>query len=360
MPADGADPQDDVGESSSSVAGMALRLATRQRDVIALPPFSVSQAEEDAFAALIGDWDPMHNDPSWRLSGGDGPIVLGYHSLARLETFVRTALLADESPDTGITTVRLRSVRFPSPLPIGTPVHGELTVRDVAARGRRLVLTAAHRCLVDGQSKPTMVAEQTVEIATTSDAPSGDHVSHGADRRPVTVAAIPAGTPVQVHERHDRLFFDQLMERAGDWLGSTPWTTISDREAHAFALLCGDYGHGEMSSRAHPFVERPIPPLHLLSLRAYFSPYVGLPVLTDASMMAYNYGVDEATWHGSVLPGVSIRDHVQLFDVEYREPDDYLVTTRHVLEAQGTPDAVLVADCKTLYRLITDLEHTRS
>ena len=34
-------------------------------------------------------------------------------------------------------------------------------------------------------------------------------------------------------------------------------------------------------------------------------------------------------------------------------PGDYLVTTRHVVEAEGDPGAALVADCKTLYRVTT-------
>ncbi len=53
-------------------------------------PFTVSQGEEDAFALLIGDWDPMHNDPDWKLDRSwGGPILLGFHVLARAENFLR-------------------------------------------------------------------------------------------------------------------------------------------------------------------------------------------------------------------------------------------------------------------------------
>jgi hypothetical protein len=41
---------------------------------------------------------------------------------------------------------------------------------------------------------------------------------------------------------------------------------------------------------------------------------------------------------------------VQLTGVQARRPGDHLVSTRHVLEAEGNDFAVLVADCKTLYR----------
>lgn len=316
----------------------------------------ISQAEEDAFAALIGDWDPMHNDPAWRMAAGDGPIVLGFHALARVENDLRTCSLIAEAAGTLRTrTVGLGNVRFPSPFPVGVAARAEITVTDVNRQGSGLALTTAHRYSIDGAPKPLMIAElHTVVTAAGHDGATGrppsqpDHVS-----RAPAIRDVPAGEPAAPSSDHGRAFYDALADRRGQWLGSTAWTSVSDREAHAFALLAGDDGTrpgAGLPDRAHPYLNADVPPLQLLALRAYFSPMVGLPVLTDESMMAFNYGVDTARWYGPVPAGTPLRDHVQLLDVRARRPGDYLVTTRHLMEAEGADDAALVADCKTLYR----------
>jgi acyl dehydratase len=327
-----------LAEASGSVTGVA-------------DPIVVSQPEEDAFAALIGDWDPMHNDPGWRAVNSDGPIVLGFHVLARLEDLVRRcALVRDAAPGFTVTTIGLSGVRFPSPFPVGATGHAEITIADAVEREGGIVLTTSHRCAVPAAAKPAMVARHTAFLTPGQAARPAPQL---AGQVAMTIAGIPAGTAIPHAARHDARFFAALADRGGAWLGATPWTSVSDREAHAFALLCGNLGSNDAASLAHPFAGRPVPPLHLLALRAYFSPSVGLPVLTDDSMMAFNYGVDAASWRGAVFPGTRLRDHVQLRGVEARAPGDYLVTTRHVLEAEGDPYGVLVADCKTLYRSAT-------
>jgi acyl dehydratase len=342
----------------ATAAALHLLEATRRLSAVkgsvlpASEPIVITQPEEDAFAALIGDWDPMHNDPSWRLADSSGPIVLGYHMLARAEDFVRAcAPLRDAIWDLDMLTLGLEGVRFPSPFPVGAPARAEVTITDVTEHGDGVLLTTTQQCAIDSASKPTMVARHVALLAarasiTSAAAPPGCEY--------VDIAGIPAGTPVPAVTVHDAAFFTSLAGRSGEWLGTTPWTSISDREAHAFALLCGSIGQDQApASRAHPFAGHPVSRLHLLALRAYFSAQVGLPVLTDESMMAFNYGVDSARWYADVLPGTRLRDHVQLRAVQQRRASDYLVTTRHALEAEGTPGAVLVADCKTLYRTTT-------
>jgi len=346
------------GSGKDVLAELERRLGEARGAVIAVPgSLRISQAAEDAFAALIGDWDPMHNDPAWRTMAGDGPIVLGFHTLARIENDLRTcALLAEAAEAVRTRTAGLGNVRFPSPFPVGATARAEITVTDVTRHGSVLALTSTHRYGIDGVPNPVMVAElHSVLTAADDDPPAGlpQSLRDQAGEAPTLLRDVPGGKPVAPSPHHDGAFYDRLAERRGQWLGSTPWTSISDREAHAFALLAGDDGArpgADLRARAHPFLGTCIPPLQLLALRAYFSPLVGLPVLTDESMMAFNYGVDRARWHGSVLAGTRLRDHVQLLDVQARRRGDYLVTTRHLMEAEGEDVAALAADCKTLYR----------
>jgi acyl dehydratase len=342
----------------ATTAAPPLREATRQLTAVKgtmLPvpePIVITQPEEDAFAALIGDWDPMHNDPGWRQTDSRGPIVLGVHMLARAEDFVRAcAPLRDAIGGLDMLTLGIEGVRFPSPFPVGAPAHVEITVTDVTDRGDSVLLTTAQQCAIDGASKPTMVARHMALLTARANITAAPVPP---TKEYIDLAGIPAGIAVPAVADHDAGFFTSLAGRSGEWLGTTLWTSISDREAHAFALLCGTTSYDQaMAARAHPFAGRPLQRLHLLALRAYFSPQVGLPVLTDESMMAFNYGVDSARWYADVFPGTRLRDHVQLRAVQPRRSGDYLVTTRHALEAEGNPDAVLVADCKTLYRTTT-------
>jgi acyl dehydratase len=353
MPAD----QPASGGTAGSLAGLAASLGPARGTVIGKPAaFRISPPEEDAFAALIGDWDPMHNDPAWHMAAGDGPIVLGFHSLARVMGDLLACPLVRGACESGqVTVAGLGNVRFPAPFPVGAQAIPEVTLGDIAASGAELMLTTRHRYLLEAAARPVMVAD-LLTVVTTGHGDPG----HGApgwpgdvDSAAVDIAGIPDGDPVAPSSRYDSAFYSRLGERTGQWLGSTPWTVISDREAHAFALLTGSERAGrtgDLPFLAHPFQHSAVPPLQLLALRAYFSPQVGLPVLTDDSMMAFNYGVDRARWFGSVRAGTRLRDHVRLAGVEPRGPGDFLVTTRHVLEAEGNDVAVLVADCKTLYR----------
>ncbi len=361
-------------ESATSTGGqdvlaeLAARFGQVRGEVIGRPaPFRVSQPEEDVFAALIGDWDPMHNDPAWRMAAGDGPIVLGFHVLARVENDLRGCQIIAGLP-VRTATIGLDNVRFPAPFPLGALVQSEVTVTDVTFDGTGIALTTKHRYAVEGAAKPVMVAEllSSVNAGKTESGGGQRPGTHDRAGAPIAIRDLPPGLPVPASRRHDSAFYAKLADRRGQWLGVTGWTCISDREAHAFALLTGSRGSDGDSNReaegggsgrpvnlwplAHPFQDRAIPPLQLLALRAYFSPLVGLPVLTDESMMAFNYGVDRARWYQLVRAGTRLRDRVQLLGVESRRPGDHLVSTRHVLEAEGSDAGVLVADCKTLYR----------
>jgi len=313
---------------------------------------SVEQREEDVFACLIGDLDPMHNEPGWTFEGGwESTIVLGFHVLSFLSGRLAAAgVPVEDGPGSAFLSLGLERVRFVSSLPVGTKAEWTVTLTALEDRGDACVIRTSHRVQIPGAERPMMVAEHAGAVLF-------GHTSFEGvlDDRPPPVAGIPGGSPIAPSSSHGAEFYEGVVARSGEWLGATPWTVIDKRSVDVFNLLSGAPGpiHSDPAwDRQHgPWGTTVVNPLHLLALRSYFMPQVGLPVLTDDWMAAFNYGLDRARWYAPLPAGVPLRDHVQLLEAREKDPGRYLVKTRHVVEAEGRPDAILVADTLTLNAL---------
>ena len=306
-------------------------------DVGVSKPFAVEQFEENVFAALIGDWDPMHNDPSWKFDARwHETIVLGYHALSFAERFLREAGVGDGK------TVGLGRVRFVAPLPVGQPATCAVrldALHEDGGRRAHTTLTVSRR----DTGSPTMIAQHVAWLG------DGDAFA-GRESDGPPIAEIPPGTPIDDQGVHDQAFYQRVEARQGQWLGSTPWTTVDTRSANTFRVLVGEsIAANHPSDLGAPML---VHPLHLLALRSYFMPQVGLPVLSDRHMAAFNYGLDDARWFAGVPANSRLRDHVQLVDVHEKQPGRWLVKTRHVVEVEGRPRAALTADCLSLFALV--------
>lgn len=311
----------------------------------------VSQREEDLFAALIGDTDPMHNDPEWELgSGWANTIVLGAHALSQAERNVREIWAATGVHDSvSVETTALGRVRFVAPLPVGAGYEVEVVLRSAQSHDAALLLETTHELKLADTGKTTMVAEHTAVLHE-----SGTKDFALANLPPIPLRDLEDGPPVAPSKRHDEAFYEGVSQRQGESLGWTPWTSISSREIDLFALLAPDKSasHGEPnlvpSQQPAPTTVRP---LHLLTLLAYFMPQVGLPVLSDATMAAFNYGLNHVRWLGRVEADTPLRDHVRLLECRKKAPGRYLVTTEHVIQADSNDEAVLAATSLTLFVL---------
>jgi acyl dehydratase len=312
----------------------------------------ISQIEEDVFAALIGDTDPMHNDPSWKFDQAwGGTVVLGFHVLTRVESFLRECGVPARSDEkAAFLTMGLGRVRFASPLPVGAKVHAEVTLDSVEPQDDCVILRTTHRTLIEGSERPTMVAAHVGAFFFS--APRFQGVLDAQEG--ISIAEIPDGHPIAPSPVHDEAFYEGVSRRTGDWLGATPWTVIEQRDADAFAILTTglepSYNNPVRAANG-PFGHSIVRPLQLLALRAYFMPPVGLPVLSDEKMAAFNYGLDGVRWYAAVEPGTPVRDHVRLTSVRLKEPGRYLIATRHVVEARGQKRAVMEADSLSLFAL---------
>lgn len=314
-------------------------------------PYVISQIEEDAFAALIGDWDPMHNDPAWKFDQQwGGTVVLGFHVLSRAELFLRqVGIPAVTDAETTFLTVGLGRTRFTAPLPVGSECRCSVTLDGVEDRGDHVLIRSTLRNEF-GAERPSMVAEHIGALFV--ERPRFQVLGEGEG---VGISEIPPGTPIAEAAVHDGGFYEGVIARAGEWLGHSEWTTVEQRDADAFAILSAGleplYNIRSWAQRYSPFGETIVRPLQLLALRSYFMPQVGLPVLSDERMAAFNYGLDSVRWYRPVRPGVRLRDHVLLLNAREKDPGHFLVGTRHIVEAEGEERAVLSADCYSLFAI---------
>jgi acyl dehydratase len=123
------------------------------------------QREEDLFATLIGDYDPMHNEVEWAEGVGlRVPVVLGVHVLSTLPVLLREAgFPATHDDRVRWSPVRLGRVRIPTSLPVGGRFrsHSELlsVERDNAST---FTVATAHRVEIESLSRPFLVVEELV------------------------------------------------------------------------------------------------------------------------------------------------------------------------------------------------------
>ena len=119
-------------------------------------PYRLSQTEIDIYAALVGDLDPMHNDPKWIVGKQEfgGPIAIGTQSLSRLPWVLgQLGFPVRGDPDIAFRLAALGRVRFIAAVPTGAPVvvDSELTSIDRGDASCRCVTTHVFRHGNDGR-----------------------------------------------------------------------------------------------------------------------------------------------------------------------------------------------------------------
>lgn len=138
-----------AGETISA-ADFLETLPSRTGSLGAVGPYQLAQLEIDIYGALIGDLDPMHNDPAWPVGQAEfgGTIAIGTQSLSRLP-WVLACLGFPVRGEGGVVwrPLGLPRVRFLSPLPPGTDVvvESELESVEDTERGCRCVTSHLYR-----------------------------------------------------------------------------------------------------------------------------------------------------------------------------------------------------------------------
>lgn len=120
---------------------------------------TVTQDEVDRFADVTDDHQWIHAAGE-RADAGPfgGPIVHGFLTLSLLPSLVREVL--DLSAFSTTVNYGLNKVRFPAPLPVGTPIRASVRILGVDDGPRGVLLVTEVAIEAQGVAKPVCVVEQ--------------------------------------------------------------------------------------------------------------------------------------------------------------------------------------------------------
>ncbi|MCF7201140.1 MaoC family dehydratase [Pseudomonas oligotrophica] len=142
---------------------------------------------------------------------------------------------------------------------------------------------------------------------------------------------------------------EQLKDHIGQDLGHSDWLTIDQQRVDRFAECTGD----------HQFI-------HVDPERARQTPFGGtiahgflslslLPMLMDGLLvtpagtrMGVNYGLDSLRFLQPVRVGSRVRLALTLLDAQEKNPGQWLLKSRAVLEIEGADKPALVAETLAL------------
>jgi acyl dehydratase len=124
---------------------------------------TVSQAQVDLFAQATGDHQWIHVDPQRAAAGPfGGTIAHGYLTLSLVPLFV-----ADVYAIEGVrmaVNYGCNKVRFPTPVPVGSRLRGQVTLDSVTPTAAGFQLVATVTVELEGSEKPACVAETLVVV----------------------------------------------------------------------------------------------------------------------------------------------------------------------------------------------------
>ena len=120
---------------------------------------TVTQDQVDRFADVTDDHQWIHAAGE-RADAGPfgGPIVHGFFTLSLLPSLMREVL--DLSAFRATVNYGLNKVRFPAPLPVGTPIRASVRILDVNDVPQGVLLVTEVVIEAEGQVKPVCVAER--------------------------------------------------------------------------------------------------------------------------------------------------------------------------------------------------------
>src|ERR671937_2684188 len=91
---------------------------------------TITESDVVSFAALTGDWHPQHADAEWARNSAFGERIA--HGLL---VFSCAAGLVPFDPERVVALRRVRSVTFKRPVRLGSTIHVEGKIADIAPAG---------------------------------------------------------------------------------------------------------------------------------------------------------------------------------------------------------------------------------
>lgn len=127
-------------------------------------PLVIDQNRITAFADATGDHQWIHVDPERAANGPYGTTIAhGYLTLSLLPYFGRQLFRLDFG--TARINYGLNKVRFPTPVPAGSPVRATATFIDLQRGANGATLTTRYVLEIDNAPRPACVAETLVVVS---------------------------------------------------------------------------------------------------------------------------------------------------------------------------------------------------
>ncbi|HEY5973649.1 MAG TPA: MaoC family dehydratase [Geobacteraceae bacterium] len=156
--------------ATAAEALIALLIPQIGREIHVGPWLTIEQERIDRFAAVTGDVQWIHTDPSRaRQESPYGTTVAhGYLTLSLLPF-----LTESNHPDffqLNYPGMRLRvnyglnRVRFPAPVRVGARLRAHTVLRGVAPLGEAVEIIYCYTVAIEGEEKPACVAESVVRV----------------------------------------------------------------------------------------------------------------------------------------------------------------------------------------------------
>ncbi|ARS29418.1 bifunctional OB-fold nucleic acid binding domain-containing protein/MaoC family dehydratase [Sphingomonas sp. KC8] len=123
-------------------------------------PFVVTQELIDQFAVLSGDDYWIHTDPDRARKEGPFGTTIAHGSLVQvLATRLRTAAEWEVTGFTNMVNYGSNKLRFPTPVPAGSPIHARSRVRAVGQVKAGTQLTLETCIHIVGNDRPSVINE---------------------------------------------------------------------------------------------------------------------------------------------------------------------------------------------------------
>lgn len=138
---------------------------------------------------------------------------------------------------------------------------------------------------------------------------------------------------------------DEIRNRAGSAIGTSPWIEISQKDIDTFADVTGDHQfiHVDPEAAARtPFggtVAHGFLTLSLLSQMA-----AGVMLVPENLRMAVNYGFEKVRFIAPVRSGKRVRGHFTLVSAEEKRPGQWQLLHSVSVEIEGEDKPALTAD----------------
>lgn len=120
--------------------------------------YEITQDRVNTFAEATDDRQWIHIDPVRSAAGPfGGPIAHGYLTLSLATVLIAEVLAVEEL--SAVLNYGLNRVRFPSPVPVGSRLRGDVTLSNANQRpvGVEAVFTVVYE--LEGSDRPACVAE---------------------------------------------------------------------------------------------------------------------------------------------------------------------------------------------------------